>query len=309
MYHPLFDPNFGHIASDLPSSSRTIVEAARLNDDLDDLLDDPTLTSDARATSLERETSASMSPRRPTPPPLPSDPRAELADLVGCYRDEERYSAALQRRYCDLSLALNNAGLWAPAYRPTLKIPRLQRDRNASHRDLLRDRITFDLHWMHRRGFLPLTGDARIADLLDPAHPFDFATAREFAERKWTLDYRNEIVSLTPQPDAELGMLRSARMRDLMRECLEGSRPIAGTRLPPKIAAVRQVLVQWSAREPRIKAHVQSYLDLWLARELLGEAATRRSIAELAALMRGTTPKHERTASDQLAKLDRLLRR
>lgn len=301
------------------------------NDDLDDLLDlvddDPLVDTDpstGRPTTsatpcqdLHSHSDTREEVRHPgdgrttsvSIQPLPADPRAELAALVREYRAAERYTANIQKRYCDLSLALNETGLWAPAYRPTLTIPHLQRDRKHWHKDLLRDRIIFDLHWMHRRRFNPPTGDTRIADLLNPEHPFDFALAREIAARSWRRDYRTEVMSLTPQQDAELGMLRSSRMRELTRDCMEGNRPTAGKRTPPKIAAVRAALVRWAAREPRIKTHFQSYLDLWLARELLGESATRRSISELAGLMSGSAPKHERTASDQLAKLDRKLGR
>lgn len=229
--------------------------------------------------------------------------REALQNLTAEFKASKSYGG-IREQFCAVSIALNEQRLWAPRFRPQPKINPVTMLAPIS-KALHRDHLVIDAHWLwankHRAAF-----SSKYERLLDSTQPFDFALATQYAQKKWTSDYRAEHLGLASQVQWQLFTTKSNCHADSHRLLVDGDRP-GKTRTPASISRIKKAIATWAYSSHPIRGQEQAYADLWLAREMLGAKGTLKDIAILAGLMGGHAPLDASTARHKLKGLDRRL--
>ena len=211
----------------------------------------------------------------------------------------------IRDEYCTLSIELNIRGLWAPAFRPELKIPKIAKDRNYLHLTLHRDRIFIDCHWLHSKEYTIFT-EPEWEPLFDSSLSFNFELCEKFATRDIKSDYRTEsILRLTKRLQFQLKALRGGSVITHENEIDQHQRR-DGKLIPSQLKSVTSTIDRWCERQPRVNAHRSKYIAHAQARLLLALALSPswHEIAELGGLIQGAEPLGDKTVSDFMKKLD-----
>lgn len=235
-----------------------------------------------------------------------------LTDLTRTYRDTKNYWN-VRNDFVRTSLALNQLGLMAPAFRDQPRIPYIKKDRNPAHQQLLIDQIIIDCHWLHCREERINPRWPELRSMFAPGSVFDCqVVSNRIAERNWSSDFRtNELFLLPRRQQVQLVQLRTNEHKENHRRLMEGSMGFesSGTRIREraKVVPVRAAINEWASRTHQIRGHEEAYEALWLATQLLGPDASNPQIAELAALQHGTAPLNPRTVAGKRKQLERVL--
>lgn len=298
---------------------KTIESNNKSRDDvLDDLLEDLSTTSQLDITcidgnmpkdSVENKTESTNSYSFPIV--SDSDDKFEtinlakiLSDLVESWEKHRDY-IQIRDAYCNLSIAMNHEGLFAPAYRAYPKIHRHASKRTKDYHIIQKDRLIIECHWLRCRQESVVTRDQRYQPLFDVNQPFPFDLSEKFASENWSNKHRaDEALYLTAQQQSQLLALQGDIVRERRTLAMDGVQEV-GARVPPKVKVVRLVLRKWGEKKSAIVAQYEAYEALWLARELLDKDASRREIAKLAGLITGTSPLDESTVRLKLAGLEK----
>ncbi len=236
--------------------------------------------------------------------------RHVLLELVPQITSHHDY-AKVRDRWCALHIALNEDGRWAPAYRPWPKLPQKPREQ-CEDRDhnLQRDRIMIDTHWLHSRSELVNVEPKRAPKwqrLFDPAEPFDFELAEQFAQQVWTDDFRTgEVLCLTTFQQSQMGAMRTKTHKQHMESFYKATYGSDRKRIAPPAAVVRVAVAEWKERQPNLgdpnrlmaRAEAQYYLR---------GAASSNQVARLAGLIVGEPPQSAKTVLKSLAGLRKRL--
>lgn len=214
----------------------------------------------------------------------------------------------IRDRYCEVSFALNEHGLWAPAFRDGIPIPQKKSDRQPAHRLVQQDRVVIDCHWLHCKKHLVRPTEARWRPLFKSGIDFPFALAEEFASRGIDGEYRAEaILQLTHPLQVQLRSMRGKTAREIF-DGMKRSVRVDGGRIPPRLEVVALAVNRWAEKDTRVAKECEKYMAHAKAHELLKPASpTRQEIATLAGLIRGVPALSGRTAIDLLKKIDREL--
>lgn len=232
--------------------------------------------------------------------------RTELEALTREFKNSDNY-AAVRDRYCAISLALNEQGLWAPRFRKQPLVNPIQ-CKSPQSAMLHRDQLIIDAHWLWCRKSASMFS-GKYERLLDAALPFDFVLAAEYAQENWASQFRaEEQLMLADDIQWQLLTTRSKKHIEVHRVLLDGVRT-GTTRTAPRVKAIQRAIAGWARASPKIRGEEQAYANLWLAREMLSPKAAAKFIAELAGLMSGRAPLEASTVRQKLKGLDqRLLR-
>lgn len=235
------------------------------------------------------------------------DLMAELEALAQEYLKPDDY-LRIRERYCEASMALNVHGLWAPAFRPDIPIPKKKSLRQPPHELIQQDRVVIDCHWLHCRQYHIAPAEAQWRPLFKKNSEFPLALAQEFATRNITNEYRAEaILRLTHPLQVQLRALRGRTAQEQFGD-LTGYSRVDGKRVPPPLETIALAINRWAEKERRVASHREKYMAHAMARELLKPASpTRKEIAALVGLIRGVPALSERTAYDLLKKIDKQL--
>ncbi|WP_079418336.1 hypothetical protein [Thiomonas intermedia] len=215
----------------------------------------------------------------------------------------------VRERLLDLSMQLNMAGAWAPAFRSYPPIPKLTSDHKPWHTEFQRDLQVIDCHWLHSRRTPVSPRDAEFVDLFNPDEPFDMDLAETFAAKVWKTQHRvEEALGLTVYQQAQLATLRGPMILN-RRQLMHYGSGSGASRVPATQGRFRRTMAAWCEKDPRMVLQQAAYEALWEARELLGEGASMAQISQLAAWKTGdgTTPLADKTVRDKLARLDKRL--
>lgn len=235
-----------------------------------------------------------------TTKPATADTVDQLKELLKELHAHKNYSL-IRIEFVELSALLNNQGLLAPAFRPQPMLGLVKG--SPTYMDIHRDQIGLDCHWLHCRREMVVTRDEELRPLFDPDGTFPFALAKEFAQQVWTKKHRIEqLLVLTHRQQCQLATLRGKNVEGRFEAALKGIGKGRG-RVPPKVTAVRLQLYEWAERNKGVRPLLKDYENLWLAKELLGNAAPIRQIAELFSLVSGKPKLDDKTVKGKLETL------
>lgn len=232
-------------------------------------------------------------------------------EVASQFRRDRDYSA-IRAEFLHVSLALNQFGLLAPAFRDQPKIPYNKKEWE-KHTQLLNDQIVIDLHWLHCRGERLLPRWPELKSLLQHAGEFDCdAIAQQIAKRVWTCDFRvNELITVCPRQQTQLMQLRSNEMKERFRTLLEGKSKLEDgkrtSRVKAEVSAVRMAIATWADGNHRVRGQEEIYESIWLAMRLLGSKAKPKEIANLAAFRCGAKPLDRKTVIGKVDTLRKVL--
>ncbi|WP_342620753.1 hypothetical protein [Rhodoferax sp. GW822-FHT02A01] len=233
-------------------------------------------------------------------PPV-DNPRAQLAALTSALAVHGDYYA-IRQKFCELSILINLESSIAPEFRPKPKVGEAKG--SPIYFEIHRDQLVIDLHWLHTMKERVTVRDESLQHLFYPGGAFPFDLAWSFASEKWKSRHRvDEVLYLTPRLQCQLVTLKGTDVADRLERVMESTKH-GSTRIPPKIASVRRQLNEWAERDVRIEKHIPDYEALWKARELLGEGALVKHVAEIFALSTGRTL-DVKTVRDKLTTLDK----
>lgn len=233
---------------------------------------------------------------------------SELEMLVGSVRNGAEYSTVRQR-YCSLSIALNEKGVLAPAFRPYPAIPSLASSRTPVHMTLLRDRIVIDCHWLHfRHELVKVTREeAQWIGLLALDRPFDWVRVSAFAATGINAIHRaDSLLYLSIRQQCQMLALKGADVAERAARLFRGNR-LSKSRTPPAIVRIRQAINRWCEKDKRVLRYEEKYLAYATSLYLLGVDRTILETAELAGFILGEAPLSESGARSTIAKLLRRL--
>jgi len=252
-------------------------------------------------------------------PPLPLDVSKvshdhlvqRLSELAADYRATKDYES-IRRRFVIFSLALNQFGLLAPAFRDQPRMP-YSRDAWENATQLLIDLIVIDCHWLHSRGESISSKWSDLVAMFDRGALFDCKlVVQSLAAKNWTMDFRvNDLLTLTPRQQIELSQLRDKSVKKQFRFLLNGKKDdsAVNTRSVPKAAKVRMAIKTYmeNAKGRGIRGQEAIYEGIWLGIELLGVTAKNEHIANFAAFTCGLPPVSPRTMSSKIVTLKKIL--
>jgi len=209
--------------------------------------------------------------------------------------------------FCALNIQLNAECLIAPAFRPR---PKLQASKHDEMRTTLqRDLIVIDCNWLHARNEHILEPEKKYRRLLVGSKDFSFDEAWDFANLEWTNDHRaTNVLNLSTAQQCQMMSLRGTAVADRAARALGGQLK-SGKKVKGAIVAIKQKINDWGCNDIRARKLFDDYVQLWLARELLGSAGSLNQISMLHGLMRGQRPLNGKTISDKLKRLDREITR
>lgn len=250
-------------------------------------------------------------------PPLPLDlSEVKHEYLVSClieitaeYRVDRDYEA-IRDRFVYVSLALNQFGLLAPAFRNQPRIPYAKSQRDDSHRQLLIDELIIDCHWLYCRRESVNPRWPELKSMFSHTSPFDCSLVCDrIAKKTWSKSFRaDELLQLSTRQQHQLLQLRVEHQKELYRSLVEGKKQLgSGTKSSRDIAQVtpvRKAINDWAERTHQIRGHQEFYQALWVAKKLLGQDAPIKHVAELAGLQCGTKILSSRTVSEKLKQLN-----
>lgn len=236
---------------------------------------------------------------------------ARSIELAICFRRDKDYNA-IRDEFVKVSLALNQFGLLAPAFRDQPKMP-YKRGLWKAYTPLLIDQIVIDCHWLHCRHEQVIPRWPELRSMFAPSGKFDCETlASLVAAKNWSADFRaDELMRLSDRQQAQLMQVRSKAMKERFRDLLEGKGSWdsdgARKRTKPKASTVRSAITNWADRNHRVRGQEDVYESIWLAMEVLGPRAQNKEIAEMVALRCGVPPLHPRTMAGKITTLSEVL--
>ncbi|BEH31533.1 hypothetical protein GTC054_27490 [Burkholderia pseudomallei] len=107
---------------------------------------------------------------------------------------------------------------------------------------------------------------------------FDFKGAAEFARAKWTGERKLQALGIDDALAAELVALQTDSIREKWK------------RIDRSKATWRSALNNATRRQRNVRSHIEDWIDVRVAMELIGLDAPARELASLVARMRGTKP-------------------
>jgi hypothetical protein len=242
-------------------------------------------------------------PYRPTASLLSEPDRTLLARLDPLTRSPagkslQPYMFSQRETYCALNLALNAHGSIPPGFRPARKFawPKKGVPTPPWSKDLSRDRMILDLHWLHSTGFRQRLHDEKYRDMM-VGDEFDFATAAMFTRESWTSEKRaSTIMALTDFEQWQLGVLMTGSVRQKLWDLR-----VQQITIGAKFRGVAQ-------RNSRLNvAHADDFARLWFAHQLC-EGRNQGQIAEVHQwLAQASEPLTKATISAKLAKMRKWL--
>ena len=234
--------------------------------------------------------------------PTAVDPLLHLQALVAELRVHKNY-ALIRHEFVQLSSILNEQRLLAPAFRPQPKVGLTKG--HPIFMVIHRDQIAIDCHWLYCRREHVVTRDEELQPLFDLEEAFSFEHAVEFAEKNWTKRHRiGQLLVLTPRQQCQLSTLKGKSVEARFLAALTGSGK-GPSRVHPKVTAVRLKPYEWAERNKGVLRLLKDYENLWLARELLGNAAPIRQVAELFSLICGKPKLDDKTVKVKLETLNK----
>ncbi|QTO49139.1 hypothetical protein [Burkholderia latens] len=261
-------------------------------DDLDSLLDDLPISTHPGASQLKLVGPASIAVRTESRAyAFPSDGWEHLAEiddhilldklreLSGPLTSPTTSVRYMQHRVeiSQLGLALNRRGKIAPRFRP---LPKPAHTCAAGGPDevLGRDRQVIDCHWLHERGHRYVIDTELDFRELFTGESFDFKGVAEFARAKWTGERKLQALGIDDALAAELAALQTDSIREKWK------------RIDRSKAAWRSALNNATRRQRNVRSHIDDWIDVRVAMELIGLDAPAHELASLVARMRGTKP-------------------
>lgn len=261
-------------------------------DDLDSLLDDLPIPTHPIASQLKLVGPASIAVRDSVRTyEFPCDGWEHLAkvddhilldrlrELTGPLTSPTTSARYMQHRVeiNQLGLALNRRGKIAPRFRP---LPKPAHTCAAGGPDevLGRDRQVIDCHWLHERGHRYVIDTELEFRELFTGESFDFKGAAEFARAKWTGERKLQALGIDDALAAELAALQTDSIRETWK------------RIDRSKAAWRSALNNATRRQRNVRSHIEDWIDVRVAMELIGLDAPAHELASLVARMRGTKP-------------------
>lgn len=261
-------------------------------DDLDSLLDDLPIPTHSGASQLKLVGPASIAVRTESRAyEFPCDGWEHLAEvddhilldrlreLTGSLTSPTTSARYMQHRVAisQLGLALNRRGKIAPRFRP---LPKPAHTCAAGGPDefLGRDRQVIDCHWLHERGHRYVIDTELEFRELFTGESFDFKGAAEFACAKWTGERKLQALGIDDALAAELAALQTDSIREKWK------------RIDRSKAAWRSDLNNATRRQRNVRSHIDDWIDVRVAMELIGLDAPAHELASLVARMRGTKP-------------------
>ena len=261
-------------------------------DDLDSLLDDLPIPTHSGASQLKLVGPASIAVRTESRAyEFPCDGWEHLTEvddhilldrlreLTGPLTSPTTSVRYMQHRVeiGQLGLALNRRGKIAPRFRP---LPKPAHTCAAGGPDeyLGRDRQVIDCHWLHERGHRYVIDTELDFRELFTGESFDFKSAAEFARAKWTGERKLRALGIDDALAAELAALQTDSIREKWK------------RIDRSKAAWRSALNNATRRQRNVRSHIDDWIDVRVAMELIGLDAPAHELASLVARMRGTKP-------------------
>ena len=237
-----------------------------------------------------------------------ADLMAKLELLIDMVKTPDDYMA-IREQYCEISIALNERKLWAPAYRHGLIIPKMKANLKPVHTLVLRDRIVIDCHWIHSKGYKNRIDEKQWRPLSKLKMPFPFELAVEFARREMRTEYRAEgVMSLTIRQQFEMRALQGKTVQAHVYALKQYQR-IDGVRIPNSREIIRLAVNRWCEKYPRFESEREKYLAHAEARALLAiVTASPTDIANLAGMIQDINPLSEGTVRGLLKNMDKWLK-
>lgn len=202
-----------------------------------------------------------------------------LRELTGPLTSPTASTRYMQHRaeIVKLGLALNRRGKIAPRFRP---LPKTAYTCTAGGPDefLGRDRQVIDCHWLHERGHRFVIDTEKDFREVFTGESFDFKGAVEFARAKWTSERKLRALGIDDALAAELAVLQTDSTREKWM------------RIDRSKAAWRSALNNATRRQRNVRRHIEDWLDVCVAMELIGFDAPAHELASLVARMHGTKP-------------------
>ncbi|KVE59126.1 hypothetical protein [Burkholderia vietnamiensis] len=266
--------------------------AMQARDDLDSLLDDLPIPTHPSASQLKLVDLASIAVRNePQAYEFPCEGWEHLVEMDYRMLIEQLHeltdpptSPAASARYllnrvriCQLSLALNRQGKIAPRFRPLPK-PAHVCATGSPDEVLARDRQVIDFHWLHEREHRYVIDTELDFQELFTAESFDFKGAANFASAKWTSERKLKALGIDVATAAELAAIQSDATREKWK------------RLDRSKAAWRSKLTNATRRQRNVRSHIEGWIDVCVAMDLLGRDAPPHELASLVARMHGNKP-------------------
>lgn len=208
--------------------------------------------------------------------------------------------------YCETVILLNHRGLWAPAFRPELKIPLKKSDLRPVHTLIQRDRVVIDCHWLHSTAAKVKAHEPRSRAIFKAGTPFPFDLASEFAEQNMANEYRADaVLNLSDFQQCQMRALRGRFISSqfaAFRDCPR----VEGVRVQSPRELLSTVINRWCEKTRQMRGHEEKYMAHAQARALLVRSSpTSREVATLAGMIRGVPRLGDSTVRDLLKNLDR----
>ena len=245
---------------------------------------------------------------------LPTD-YAEVLEQIEALAQEYAKSkdyAFIRDRYLLASFMLNRARLWAPAFRPELKLPQHKGKGPWPAQTILmhRDRVVIDCHWFHSRKIRLWANQSKWTPIFHSSKPFDYDLAVKFASWTCKNDTRaiNEI-GLPTSSQCQVVALRSSAVKQRFRQ-IETFTQTDGEHGMAEMAMIRNTVKFWAEKVPSVRGHESKHVANGYARALLsGSSPSWLEIAELAGLIRNAPIQDESTVRNALISLDKQMER
>jgi len=226
------------------------------------------------------------------------------------YLEEADYYS-IRKKYIAISMALNEKGLLAPAFRHQPRLPFMNVKRTLTETQLLVDQIVIDCHWLHCRKVFVKPDKVNLYELFDLNSKFDAsAVSIKLGARVWKRDFRAiDMLALSDPMQHQLLILSSTNIHDKYKHIMKGYTKKAGLRVKPTIIPIRRAICAWAEERHQIRGQQEIYEALWIARELLGRSAKPGTLGKMAGIMIGVPPLDSKTVSGKYVSLDKMLAR
>jgi hypothetical protein len=209
--------------------------------------------------------------------------------------------------YCRLSLAMNELGLQAPAFRPQPTIPWETDLRTSEHMVVQRDRIAIDCHWLFCSESKVYATEGKWRGIVNPKLTLQTERIEKFAATKLRNDSRaEEILQLNTFQQVQMAAMRGAQVQKAFKSMGTVAIDASGVRVPSRFRQITRKLQNWANSQPRFAKLYPKYRAYAIALELLEEPSIKQ-VSQLAGLILGEPPLTESTATQTLRKLNDLI--
>lgn len=239
--------------------------------------------------------------------PAPQVDLAELMDeLVTKVECGDGY-AMHRRSYCVLSIAMNQLGLQAPAFRPQPSIPWKKADQTPEHMLIQRDRIVIDCHWLYATKSKVYANEGAWRGIVNPRLSLQTERIERFATTIIRNEYRaDEALQLKPFQQVQMAAIRGVEVHERFRALRTAVTDASGGRTSARFRRVNRAIEVWTDSQPRFGKLYPKYRAYALALELL-DAPKDEQLAKLAGLILGEKPLGLTAAAQTRSKLEQLI--